>query len=136
MFFHESWIYKSTSFFSRNFMFHILEGCKVSFSVTMNSYIGIFDLIRKLLPCRKTKQRYFWEKKIVHSGIVKTFDELNLNQSCPDPKCVNQQFPHLFLFLHRLHHYWGWPSNRKKKNVKNHHVRTSALGKKSLGDNS
>ena len=54
--FHESWIYE---FFSQNFHFHFIEGSRVSFSVM---YIGIFDLNRKLLPCRKTKQRQFHEK--------------------------------------------------------------------------
>jgi hypothetical protein len=44
----------------------------------INSYIGICDLNRKLLPCRKTKQRKLCEKKIVASGIVKTCDELDL----------------------------------------------------------
>ena len=39
-----------------------IEGCKMSFSVMINSYMGIFDLNRKLLPCRKTKQRKFREK--------------------------------------------------------------------------
>ena len=57
--FHESGIYE---FFSRNSMFHFLEGCKVSFSVMINSYISIFDLNRKLLPCRKITQRNFPEK--------------------------------------------------------------------------
>ena len=52
--FYESWMY---DFFLQNFMFYFLQGCKVSFSVTINSYIGIFDLNGKLLPCRKTKQR-------------------------------------------------------------------------------
>ena len=47
---------------SRNFMFHFLEGCKMSFSVMITIYIGIFDLKRKLLNCRKTKQREFCEK--------------------------------------------------------------------------
>ena len=56
---------ESRIFFSRNFMFHFLEGCKackVSFSVMINSYIGIFHLNTKLLPCRITKQRKFLEK--------------------------------------------------------------------------
>jgi hypothetical protein len=44
----------------------------------ISSYIGIFDLNRKLLPCRKTEQRKFREKKVVDSGIVKTCDELDL----------------------------------------------------------
>ena len=51
-----SWIL-NLQFFSRNFMFHFLEGCKVSFSVMINSYIGIFHLNRKLLPCAKKKKK-------------------------------------------------------------------------------
>ena len=56
--FYESWIYE---FSSRNFMFHFLEGCKVSFFVMINSYTywHFFYLKRKILPCRKTKQRKF-----------------------------------------------------------------------------
>ena len=46
----------------RIFMFHFLKGCKVTFCVMINSYIGIFYLNRKLLPCRKTKQRKFCGK--------------------------------------------------------------------------
>ena len=46
---------KSTNLLLQNFMFQCLEGCKMSFSVFINSYIGIFYLDRKLLPCRKTK---------------------------------------------------------------------------------
>ena len=49
-------------FFSRNFMLHFLEGSKVSFSGMIDSFIGIFDLNRKLLLCRKTKQTKFCEK--------------------------------------------------------------------------
>ena len=48
--------------FSRNFRFHFLEGWKVSFFVMITSYIGIFYLNRKLLPCWKIKQRKFCEK--------------------------------------------------------------------------
>ena len=63
-------------------MTHFLEGCKVPFSVMINSYIGILDINRKTpIPCRKTKQRKFREKKIrsfVDSGIVKICDELDL----------------------------------------------------------
>ena len=53
---------------------------RVSFSVMINSYIGIFDRNRKLLPCRKTKQRNFREKicSFVISELVKTCDELDL----------------------------------------------------------
>jgi hypothetical protein len=49
-------------------------------NIKMAPYIGIFDLIRKLLPCRKTKQRKFREKfrRFVDLGIVKTCDELDL----------------------------------------------------------
>ena len=54
--FHESWIYE---LFSRNFIFHFLEGCKVSISVIINSYIDIFYLNRKILPCLKRKQEKF-----------------------------------------------------------------------------
>ena len=52
----------------------------MTFSTMMNSYIAIFDLNRKLLPCIKTKQRKFREKfrRFVVSGIVKTCDELDL----------------------------------------------------------
>ena len=49
----------------------------MSFTVVINSYISIFYLIRKLLLCRKTKTK-FREKKIVDSGIVKRYDELDL----------------------------------------------------------
>ena len=46
----------------------------------INSYIGMLDLNRKLLPCRKTKQRksgdFFW--RFVDSRIVETCDELDL----------------------------------------------------------
>ena len=52
----------------------------MSFSVMINSYIGIFNLNRKLLPCRKIKHENFVEKirRILDSGIVKTCDELDL----------------------------------------------------------
>jgi hypothetical protein len=78
------------------FMFHFLEGCKVSFSVMINSYIGMFDLSRKYLPWKKTKQRKFCEKnsRFVVSEFMKTCDELdlshwirqehNLRQPCAD----------------------------------------------------
>ena len=46
---------------SQNFAFHFFEGCKMSFSVMINSYIGINHLNRKLLPCKKKKEK---EKKI------------------------------------------------------------------------
>ena len=57
-------------------MFHFLDGCKVSFCVIS----AFLYLNRKLLPCRKTKQRKFREKirRFVYSGIVKTCDELDL----------------------------------------------------------
>ena len=70
---------ESTNFFHKILCFICLEGCKVSFSVMINSFIGIFDHNRKLLPCRKTEQRKFREKNIVDSGIVKTSDELDLS---------------------------------------------------------
>ena len=41
-------------------MVYFLEGCKVSFSVMIKSYIGIFYLNRK--PYKKTKQGKFCEK--------------------------------------------------------------------------
>ena len=69
-------IYES---FKQNLMFHFLEGWKVSFSVLINSYIGIFYLKRKLLSCRITKQRNFREKNSqIRTAIVKTCDELDL----------------------------------------------------------
>ena len=76
--FHESWIYE---LFPRNFRFYFLEGCQVSFSVMINTYIVIFDRNRKLLTCRKTKQRKFHEKNcsFVVSEFVKTCDELDLS---------------------------------------------------------
>ena len=47
-------------FFPRNFMFHFLEGYKVSFYVMINSYIGIFDLNRKILSTlKKNKTKNF-----------------------------------------------------------------------------
>ena len=60
-------------------MFHFLEGYKVNFSFMINSYNGIIDLNRKLLPCRKTK-KVSWKKFVnsLDSGIVKTCDELDL----------------------------------------------------------
>ena len=57
--------------FSRNFMFRFLEGFKVSFSVMINSYIGIYIV--------ENKTKKIWWKKIVDSEIVKTCDELDLN---------------------------------------------------------
>ena len=53
--FHESWINEST-IFSTKFYVSFIGGCKASFSAMTNTYsIGIFDLNRKSLPCRKTK---------------------------------------------------------------------------------
>ena len=54
----------------------------MSFSDMINSFIGFFDLNRKLLSWRKTKQRKFREKnrRFVDSGIVKTCDELDRKQ--------------------------------------------------------
>ena len=60
-------IYESTNFFIRNCMFHFLEDCKVLFSVMENSYIGIFDLNRKLLPCKENKGKKKAWKKFVDS---------------------------------------------------------------------
>ena len=45
----------------------------MSFSDVINSYIGIFDRNRKLLPFSKTKQRKFREKKIVDSWIQESW---------------------------------------------------------------
>ena len=77
--FHESWIYE---LFSRNFKFRFLEGCQVSFSVMMNSYVVIWSVIfDRNLPWRKTKKENFVKKihRFVDSGIVKTCDELDLS---------------------------------------------------------
>ena len=54
--FHEFWIYEYTNIFHETWCF-IFWGCKVSFSVMINSYISNFDLNRKLLSCQKTKQK-------------------------------------------------------------------------------
>ena len=54
----------------------------MSFSVIMNSFIGMFDLDRNFLPCKKTKNKENFMKKIrrfVDSAIMKTCDELDLS---------------------------------------------------------
>ena len=43
-------------------MLHFLEGCKASFFVNINSYIGIFDLNRKLLNCKKRNKKKIVKK--------------------------------------------------------------------------
>ena len=72
-------ILKLRNFFAK-FYVSFFRRLQSVFSVMINSYIGMFDLNRKLLLCRKTKQRKFREKnsKIRRSGIVKTCDELDL----------------------------------------------------------
>ena len=59
--FHEPWIYESTKHFHETSCFNFSRAA-VSFSVIINIYIGIIHLNRKLLSCRKTKQRKFDEK--------------------------------------------------------------------------
>ena len=50
-------------FFFTKFYGSILEGCKVSFSVIINSYIDIFDLNRKLLPNAEKQNKENFVKK-------------------------------------------------------------------------
>ena len=65
-------------FFFHKILCSIFRGLQcVLFCYDKQLYIGIFYLNRKILPCRKTKQIKFCEKKIVDSGIVKTCDELD-----------------------------------------------------------
>jgi hypothetical protein len=59
----------------------------VSFPVMINSYIGIFDLNRIVLPCRK-KKKCGKIRRLVDSGIVKTCDELDLYEHEMLPICI------------------------------------------------
>ena len=57
----------------------------MSFSVIMNSYIGIFDLNRNLE--RQNKENFVKKnRRFVDVGIVKTCDELDL---CLQSRCLS-----------------------------------------------
>ena len=60
-----------------SFYFSFFRGLKSVFFCCNKQLYWHFYINRKLLPCRKTEQRKFREKKFVDSGIVKTCDELN-----------------------------------------------------------
>ena len=77
---------------SRNFMLH--RGLQSVFLCHDGSYIVIFFLNRKLLPCKKLNKEKFVRKnsRFVDSGIVKTCEEFDLKmaRTRPSRKCQSK----------------------------------------------
>ena len=104
-------------FFSQSFKFLFLEGCRVSFSIVINSYFGIFQLNRK--SCQKTKQRSVFLNPIfsnLNSNCSNLLDMRNLQEQvkgdCSDLFTVGTNCS---CDLNMFANSWPSTSNLKKK---------------------